>query len=342
MAARLKDVADLAGVSVKTVSNVVNKRPNVATATRARVEAAIAELHYRPNESARHLKYGRSGLLTLAVPQMEAPYFAELSARVVAAASELGWIVLLENTRGMAEAEREVLDGQQVHLTDGVIFSPLSTSATELLQRSDDLPMVLLGERQVHGRFDHVGVDSVAAAHAMTTQLIQLGRRRIAAVGWEPAGTGEQRHRGYARALTDAGLSYDPDLVVGVDGYVRADGKAAMLSLLESTDPPDAVFCFNDLLGIGAMRGCADAGVAVPGEVAVAGFDDITESRYSNPRLTTVSVDTDRLAREAVRLLLRRIADPDADPVDVVVPWRLRIRESTGGRIRSRIIEVRD
>lgn len=342
MAVRLKDVAALAGVSVKTASNVVNKLPHVKDSTRARVEAAIAELRYRPNESARQLKHGRSGFLALAVPALEMPYFAELAARIVATATEQGWIVLLDDTRATTDAEQIVINGMRTHVIDGAIFSPLALSAEQIAERSDDLPIVLLGERAVPPGYDHVGVDSVAAAYELTTHLVQLGCRRIAVIGWQPGeGTSAVRHEGYARAMADAGLPYDPNLVIGVPTYERINGRAAMEELLELADPPDAVFCFSDLLAIGALKACAEAGVEVPGRVAIAGFDDITESRFANPGLTTVSADYEFLAQEAVRLLLRRIEDPTAPAELVEVPWQLRIRQSTVGRHRVGLAVVR-
>ncbi len=336
MVARLKDVAARAGVSVKTVSNVVNKQPHVAASTRARVEAAIAELRYRPNLSARELKYGRTGFLALALPELEMPYFAELASRIVSIASEHDRLVLLDDTRADPAAEMMVCEGMRSHVIDGVIFSPLALDAEQIARRADDVPMVLLGERAVPPGYDHVAVDSVEAAEAATAHLIRLGRRRIAAVGWESRqGTASVRHSGYRRALAAAGLPYDPGLVVGVPRYQRADGRLALESLLELPDPPDAVFCFNDMLAIGALKHCAEAGIDVPGEIAVMGFDDVTEAGYTNPTLSTVSVDTDHLAREAVRLLLRRIDDPDAEPERVRVPWQLRLRQSTEGRRRA-------
>ncbi len=333
MPARLKDVAELAGVSVKTASNVVNNYPHIKPATRARVEAAIRELRYRPNESARQLKYGRAGFLALAVPQMESPYFGELSARITGHAARLGYLMLLEATRAEAGAEQQVLDGMRSHVIDGLIFSPLALTADEIANRADDLPMVLLGERAVPPGFDHVAVDSVAAAQAVTEHLIAIGRRRIAAIGRESVeGTASVRLQGYRQALEQAGIAYDPDLVVGVARYERADGRAAMASLLARPEPPDAVFCFNDLMAIGALRACADAGVSVPGQVAVAGFDDIAEGQFYNPTLTTIAADLDVLSQEALRLLLLRVGGDLSAPVSVTVPWTLRVRESTAGR----------
>ena len=333
MPTRLKDVAERAGVSVKTASNVVNDHPHVSPGTRARVEAAIRDLRYRPNESARQLKYGRGGFLALAVPQVDSPFFGDLSARITEHAAQQGYILLLEATRAEPAAERRVLDGMRSHVIDGLIFSPLALTAEEIANRADDLPMVLLGERAVPDGFDHVAVDSVEAARAITEHLIGLGRCRIAAIGRKSAqGTASVRLAGYRQALEAAGIGYDPQLVVGVGRYEREDGLAAMRTLLALPEPPDAVFCFNDLMAVGALRACSVAGVSVPEEVAVAGFDDIAEGRFSSPTLTTVAADLDVLSREALRLLLLRLGGADLPPVSVKVPWTLRVRESTVGR----------
>ena len=341
MAARLRDVAERAGVSVKTASNVLNHHPHVKDSTRQRVEAAMAELHYRPNLSARSLKHGRAGFLALAVPVMDSPYFAELAARITEEAAALGFIVLLDVTGGDADAERVVLEGMRSHVIDGVIFSPLALSADEISQRADSLPMVLLGERPVPTGFDHIAVDSVAAARAATEHLVASGRRRIAAVGRESIkGTASARLRGYRQALKAAGLPYDTDLVIGVPHFERADGHAAMRQLLSLPEPPDAVFCFNDHMAIGALRACVEAGVSVPDEIAIVGFDDIAETRYCNPTITTISPDLTGLARAALQLLTRRI-DGDTGPAEEVeVAWTLEARETTlGVPVRARVEE---
>ncbi|MBM7798984.1 DNA-binding LacI/PurR family transcriptional regulator [Microlunatus panaciterrae] len=338
MAARLRDVAALAGVSVKTASNVLNNHPHIKASTRAKVEAAIAELHYRPNISARKLKYGRAGFLALAVPRMQSPYFAELAAEISAEASELGYIVLLDVTGATAEAERIVLDGMRSHVIDGVIFSPLALSADEIARRADPLPMVLLGERAIPPGFDHVSVDSVTAAAAMTEHLLSLGRRRVAAIGRESVqGTASVRLQGYRQALTKAGVAFDAEIVVGVAHYERQDGYQAMQQLLALPERPDAVFCFNDLMAIGALRACAEAGVRVPQDVAVAGFDDIAEGRFSNPTLTTVSVDLQELSRQALRLLISRIDGSTTPAESIIIPYRLELRESTVGAASTRV-----
>ncbi|MFG1704520.1 LacI family DNA-binding transcriptional regulator [Nonomuraea sp. M3C6] len=331
----LKDVARLAGVSVKTVSNVVNGYVHVTPAMRTRVEAAIKELNYRPNLSARNLRQGRTGIIALAVPELDIPYFAELARFVVAAADERGLTVLIDQTGASREREQLVAEGFRAHLIDGLIFSPLALTPEDLAARMDETPMVLLGERVYEGPADHIVVDNVAAAREATLHLASLGRRRIAAIGAQDdvaAETSRLRLAGYFEALASAGLPADDRLVVHVEAYHRADGARAMASLLDSGPAPDAVFCFNDLLALGALRTLLERGHSVPGEVALAGFDDIEDGRYGTPTLTTISPDKQSIARQAVNLLAARMAKgPQAEAREIRVPYRLVIRESTSG-----------
>ncbi|SCL40532.1 DNA-binding transcriptional regulator, LacI/PurR family [Micromonospora pallida] len=332
---RLKDVAEKAGVSVKTVSNVVNGYQHVRPTTRARVEQAIAELNYRPNLSARNLRKGRTGVIALAVPELDIPYFAELARHVVVAAAEQGWTVLIDQTGGSREQERVAASGIGDHLIDGLIFSPLALTAEDLAGL-DGTPMVLLGERVDHGPADHVMVDNVAAAREITAHLAGLGRHRIAAIGsqrTEEGATARLRLAGYRAALADAGIGYDERLVAPASVWHRADGAAAMRDLLAAGVRPDAVFCFNDTLALGALRALHEHALRVPEDVAVAGFDDIEDGRFSIPTLSTVAPDKERIGRLAVELLAGRIAgDRDAPPRTLTAPYRLELRESTLGR----------
>ncbi|MEV0619294.1 LacI family DNA-binding transcriptional regulator [Nonomuraea sp. NPDC050404] len=332
----LKDVARLAGVSVKTVSNVVNDYVHVTPATRARVTAAIKELNYRPNLSARNLRQGRTGIIALAVPELDIPYFAELARLVIAAAEERGLTVLIDQTGGVREREQLVAENFRAHLIDGVIFSPLALTPEDLAARMDDTPMVLLGERVYEGPADHVVLDNVAAAREATLHLAGLGRRRVAAIGAQDdvaAETSRLRLTGYLDALTTAGLPADDRLIVPVEDYHRADGAQAMATLLDSGAASDAVFCFNDLLALGALRTLLERGFAVPDDVALAGFDDIEDGRYATPTLTTISPDKAGIAGRAVELLADRIAGGSKVAArEVRVGHQLEVRESTRGR----------
>ncbi len=324
--ATLRDVAARAGVSVKTVSNVVNGYAFVKPDNRRRVEEALAATGYRPNLGARNLRRGRTGFLALVLPELTVPYFAELAGLVLHAARRHDWNVLIEQTLGTREGERDTLAALGPHLVDGAIVSPESLREPDFAGL--DLPVVLLGEHPVDLPVDHVGIDNVTAAHTAVRHLVDLGRRRIAAIGAHPhRGTAEQRLRGFRTALAEAGLR--ADLVATVANYHRRDGAAAMADLLARPDPPDAVFCFNDLLAAGALRAAAERGVRVPADVAVVGFDDNDESSYSSPSLTTVAPDKAAIADAAVDLLRRRVDRPEEPPEHVRTPFTLEIREST-------------
>lgn len=330
---RLKDVAERAGVSIKTVSNVVRGNVRVAEPTRQRVLSAIQELDYRPNASARHLRTGRSGVIALAVPELVQPYFAELAKAVIDAAREHDVSVLIEDTGGDPAAELRVACGLSDPLIDGVLLSPQRLDQATLARRERRVPLVLLGERDYEVPADHVLIDNVLAAQEATAHLIAGGRRRIAAVGFQSDPlftTSQQRARGYLKALESAGLPHEPELTPLVPAFTRTDGRTAMRGLLALREPPDAVFCFSDLLASGVVRAVYDAGRTVPRDIAVIGFDDIEETGFSVPSLSTVAPDKHQVAHLAVEALLARIAgDPEAPHTTLHAEHRLVAREST-------------
>lgn len=341
---RLKDVAERADVSIKTVSNVVRGQVRVAEPTRERVLRAIDELGYRPHAAARRLRTGRSGVIALAVPELIQPYFAELATAVITAAGKHGVSVLIEDTGGDPAAELRVACGLSDPLIDGVLLSPQLLDQSALARRERRVPLVLLGERDYEVPADHVLIDNIAAAREATGHLVALGRRRIAAIGFQhhPShATSQQRSRGYHEALHAAAIPYDPELTPSVGDFSRDAGAAAMHRLLDLPDRPDAVFCFSDLLASGAIRAAYDAGLDVPRDLAVVGFDDIEETRFAIPSLTTIAPDKPQLAQLAVEALLARIAgDPDAPHTTQHAPYRLVPRESTGtARARPRPVD---
>jgi DNA-binding LacI/PurR family transcriptional regulator len=333
--ATMKHVAARAGVSIKTVSNVVNDSHRVAPETRLRVQAAIDELGFVPNATARSLRSGRSGVVALALPELDAPYFAELAQHVVEAARDRGWTVLVDATGGHAEQERVAASGIRPQLIDGLIFSPLALRAGDLPDAGAGPPTVLLGERVTDAAVDLVTVDNHAVAATAVEHLAGLGRRRIAAVGAQTTETGvtaRLRLEGYRQGLVRAGLPCDEALVVQAASWHRPEGAAGARALLGAVGGIDAIVCFNDLLALGVLRALADAGVRVPDDVAVVGVDDVEDGRYSRPSLTTVALDKAQIARTAVELLAARLAGArDAPPRAVVAGHRLVVRESTAG-----------
>ena len=336
MGASLKDVAQHAGVSVKTVSNVVNNYPHVTPAMRERVQSAIDELGYRPNLIARHLRKGRTGIIALAVPELGNPYFAELAGAVIDAAARHDYTVLLDHTGGQREKEILVSQGFRAHVIDGLILSPIELEAEDLLGRSDDTPLVLLGEREYDAPYDQIAIDNIAAARTAVRHLTNLGHHRIAFLGARRESARRPAHlrlRGWREELTATGLPSDDSLVAATDGYGRIDGAAAMNAILDRGPQPHAVFAYNDLVALGAIRVLTERGLRVPHDISVVGFDDIEEGRYSPTALTTIAPDKQAIAKLAVQRVVARLADtPGLEPQHIQPGYTLTIRESTTRR----------
>lgn len=344
MRATLKDVAEHASVSMKTVSNVVNNNhQRVSPATRQRVMDAIRTLDYRPNIAARQLRNGRAGIIALAVPDLENPYFAGVARAIVEEAAAAGYIVLIDHTNGDRDKEVMVVRGSRPDMIDGIIFDPSTLDEVDLHGLSLNLPVVLLGERLQTAPFDHVLIDNAAAAFQATSHLIALGRRRIAFVCAPSHGDIAMpglRLRGYLDAHAHAGLIADPELIQPPvsETFERRDGAIAMRHLLSMPSPPDAVFCLNDLMALGALRVTYECGVRVPEDMAIVGIDGISDGQFANPSLTTIAPRKQEIARLAVRLLIERIDQLDGEtpgePRLHYVPFDLIVRESTLGPAR--------
>ncbi|GAB3756130.1 LacI family DNA-binding transcriptional regulator [Zhihengliuella somnathii] len=333
MAVTLHDVARAAGVSIKTVSNVINERPNVGSVTRERVQDAINELGYTPNLTARGLRSGRKGAIALAVPDLALSYFAELAAEVIAAAEAAGVVVLVEQTGGDRSRELSLLKSPRLNMTDGLIFSPLGMGQEDVDALQVQYPLVVLGERVFDGPADHVTMRNVEAARAATEYLLASGRRRIAIVGAHEAeviGSAGLRLTGYREALEAAGVAYDESLIAYSGLWHRANGANCMRDLLGRGVEFDAVFGLNDTLALGAMRVLQESGVRVPDDVAVIGFDDLEEAPYAIPSLTTVNPGRAWIARTAVEALLARINDSGAlgAPRLLLADYSIEERES--------------
>ncbi len=331
MTPTLHDVARLAGVSIKTVSNVINGHPHVRPATRASVERAIAELGYTPNLTARNLRSGRTGAIALALPSLSLSYFAELAGMIIARAEERGVVVLVEQTGGDRDRERELLRSPRLGLTDGLILSPLGLEASDLAGVTTAYPIVLLGEQVFDAPIDHVTMRNVDAARVATEHLIATGRRRIAVLGARATDVDAApglRLRGHRDALAAAGIDFDEELVVAPRFWDRAGGADAVRSLLTSGREFDAVFGLNDTLALGAIRALQEAGRRIPEDVAVVGFDDLDDARYSIPSLTTIDPGRRWIAGAAVDTLLDRVAKTTDPPRLLLADLHLIVRES--------------
>ncbi|MBQ1037530.1 LacI family DNA-binding transcriptional regulator [Micromonospora sp. C81] len=328
MASTLRDVARLAGVSVKTVSNVVNGYPHVSPDVRRRVETAVAELHYRPNASARTLRTGRTGMLALVLPTTDLPYAGDLAGAVVHAAAQQGYRVVVAHDHDQPTSSG-LHDARAIPVDGVLVGAPVTPGDLGRAVTATGPPVVLIGGAPHDQRCDRVGIDVAQAAEDATNHLLRAGRRRIAAIGERPAASPHPGTPGYHRALRRAGLVPVSGRLLPAPHHRRADGYRAARELLVGPDRPDAILCSSDPLAIGAMRAAFDVGLRVPDDVAVIGIGDIEEGRYSRPTLSTVAVDTGFLAREAVARLAVRIGQPDAAVADIIAPHTVLPREST-------------
>lgn len=328
---RLQDVAELAGVSMKTVSNVVRDYQHVSASTRQRVQRAIDELGYRPNMMGRRLATGRTGLLALSFSSVAIPYFVELSRAVAAVAAELGYRVLLEETDGTLEGERAVVADFEAGMVDGILFQPAVMSSAEISRHRSDIPIVILGEGAAPLSLDRVMIDNVAAARDVTAHLLSLGRTRIAFAGHEAAGlsgTSSQRLAGYQEAIERAGILPDPALLVPSTAISAAGSVAGVGRALDAGIRFDGIVCRDDLAAMGALRALQERGIGVPGDVALTGWDDIEMTRITYPSITSIAPDTGALARRATEMLIERIEGFDGMGRHELVDYRLVMRES--------------
>lgn len=337
--ATLKDVATLSGVSIRTASNVLNNRSeHYSQSTYTKVMEAVMTLKYLPNINARHLRMGKTGIIALVIPEIRNPYFTEIAQEIISVANSNNSTVLIDFTHGDREKEYEIIGGLRPLTVDGIIMDVISLDINDLKSMSDT-PLVLLGERLIKSPFDHVFIDNVAAAELATQHLISLGKKRIAPIGFmggNSHGMPFYRMKGFSNAMEKAKISIFPQYLISPKNlskvFDRDHGEIIMQELLSLDPIPDAIFCFNDLIALGAMKTIRSFGLNIPEDIAVIGFDDITEGQYSVPSLSTISPDKKSIAEKAIFLLNEQIESNRKDPKIVSPSFKLIERESTLGK----------
>lgn len=326
----IKDVAQHAQVSVTTVSHVINGTRFVSEAARERVQQAIAALNYVPSALARSLKSSRTHTVGMMIPNNSNPYFAEIIRGIEDTCFEAGFNVILCNSDDDPHKQSQyvrVLSEKQV---DGLIVLS-SGGDPELIAtlRSAGMPQVVVDREIDDLTVDLVEVNHELGGYLATRHLLELGHRRIACIaGPQALSPARQRVQGYHRALTEAGLRVDDKLLRSTD-FTSAGGHAAMASLLKMRQRPSAVFASNDLMAIGAVCAAAEAGLRIPEDLSVVGFDDIALAAYSNPPLTTIAQPKHQTGTLAARLLLERIAQRDKPLHREILQPTLCLRRST-------------
>ncbi|HEY8701396.1 MAG TPA: LacI family DNA-binding transcriptional regulator [Arthrobacter sp.] len=322
-----KDVARYAGVSTAVVSYVVNGGPKrVAPATEAKVRDAIRVLGYRPNAAARALKLGSSETLGLIVPDNSNPFFSLLAHAVEDAAAVLGYALVLTNSDGNVAKERRNIRNLAARQVDGVLLaSVLFEPDLEDLEKAD-IPSVLLNHGREAAGFNSIGVDLATGARTAVEHLLWHGHTRIGlAMGTNVSGEVDDRERGWLQALRNAGV---PEGQIVHSEFTRPGGYLAGQRLIASANRPTAIFASSDMQAIGILRAVHEAGLAAPGDIALASFDGSAEAEYSWPALTTVEQPVRAMAEAAVAAL---VGAGRGEPAQHrIYPTQLRIRQSCG------------
>jgi LacI family transcriptional regulator len=325
----MADVAREVGVSLMTVSRVINNKDDVSPTTRQRVQDAIARLGYRPSGIARGLATRRTGTLGLVVPDVANPFFADVARGVEHHAYANGYNVFLCNTSEDPEREMAVLQSLEEKRVDGVVLCSSRLGDDALRALLERHPAVVLINRQLDD--DHVGVvlvDDLGGGREATQHLLRAGHRAVGFLaGPAVSHSGRQRFEGYRAAFAAADPSYNPSWTRHCLPTV-AGGREAAHELLSSHPELTALFCYNDLVAVGALQACGALGRQVPGDLAVIGFDDILLAGLVTPPLTTCRVPRYELGGEALRLLLNRIAGPLEECDQIVLQPELVVRAS--------------
>jgi DNA-binding LacI/PurR family transcriptional regulator len=332
------DVARAAGVSQTTVSFVLNEveGASISDETRQRVLAVAEELGYVPDAAAQALGRGRTHIIGVVVTTLADPFIGTIVQIIESAAHEQGYTVILASSNDISEREIEAVRMLQSRRVDGVIVTSSRVGALyqERLEQLN-VPVVLINSLvQQNGRYTFsIGVDNRHGGWLAAGHLIQRGHRRIAYVA-SPADRGDNMERmaGYRDALREGGIEFDSSLVVQGTGRAGC-GQRALHALLSLNDPPSAAFCYNDMTAIGLMDAARGAGLSLPQDLAIVGFDDIAFAQLSHPRLTTIAQPMAELGEGAVEMVLQLLTDDveaEMPVTDVTVQGRLVVRASSG------------
>lgn len=331
MSIKIRDIASHLGLSPATVSKALNNRSDVSPETRARVLQAVRELDYHPNASARNLRRKRTSKLGFILPfpfSYISEYVAELLTGAVLAAEQHGYhLTLYTNSSDPISQLMRICRAREV---DGLLLRATEPiDETVALLNAEQMPFVVLGRRINRPDVSYIAPDNIGGSLLLMRHLISLGHRRIGFTARPQLfDSNTDRLAGYRQALDEAGIPYDPQLVVNTTVEPRS-GYTAMNQLLDLPNPPTALFAIHDLIAFDALQAIAERGLRVPQDIAVASFDGIQSTAITTPPLTTVRQPLPEMGQRAVEMLLERIADSARPPQQVIVPVHLIVRGST-------------
>lgn len=335
--ATIKDVAMMSGVSISTVSRALSGKVPVAEETRERVLEAVEKLNYKPNVLAQGLKKGETNLIALIVPNIMNPIFPAVARGVEDTARKLGYNVILCNTDEKREVEMQYINDLKESWVDGFIFATACNDSDHIIQlRDSGTPVVLLIrniERRLEREFSSVMVNNVKGAYDMTQFLINSGNRRIAFIkGNMDLLLYRERYEGYCRALRDASIELDQELIFAQKDEDGTDIYNKVLLMLKKGIRPDAIFASSDPLAMSTVRALRDAGLSIPCDISVAGFDNLDISAVMEPPLTTMAQPLYKMGAISAKCLINQIEnkkEANSNPKHYVMNPKLIIRKST-------------
>ena len=326
----IQDVAKLAGVAPITVSRVINNSGYTSEETRARVEAAITSLGYIPNTLARGLRSKRTHTLALVMTDITNPFFTMIARGVEDRASQSGYTVIYCNTDESEAKEEKYINILMQKQVDGILLVPAcSNSASVKFLQSNHIPVVLIDRKIPDIQIDLVRADSEGGAYNLIKHLIELGHKKIATItGPREVSTSSDRVAGYQRAMLEANLEDHQSVYYG--SYTQASGYDLTRQALSLTTRPTAIFGTNNFISIGVLKALRDAGLGVPEDVTVVGFDDLPDSMVVEPILTVASQPAYEMGSQATELLLKRISGelPEGSH-EVILPTEMILRSSS-------------
>jgi LacI family transcriptional regulator len=333
----IHDVAAHVGVSAMTVSRVLNKSTRVAESTRLKIEEAIRQLGYVPNNLARGLR-ASTRTLAFIIPDVSNPFFTDIVHGAEEVAWQQGYTVFLGNTHSSAEREKHYLYKFLGHSIDGLLIAPSghATKATLDDVQARGVPYVLVDANVQGTKSDTVIGDNVAGAMQLTEHLISLGHKRIAYIGGRPdISTAQDRERGYKKALTKHGLEVRPGYIYS-SNFRRQEGYEIAKSLANLTTPPTAIFAANNELAVGVVEALRDLKLKIPQDMALVCFEDVELASALNPFLTVMAQPAKEFGRVGATFLLERILHPELAVRSRILPPSLIIRQSCGAGIQDK------
>ncbi len=325
----IRDVAERAGVSIATVSRVLNKQVSVSPTTRVKVEKAIDELNYQPNYLGRNLRRAETKIILVILQNISNPFYSKVVEGIEDLGHKHGYNIMICNTDSESERERSYLDLLVNRLVDGVILMEPEIDSQELAQIGNDFPVVQCCEYKEGTDVPHISIDNVAAGYTAVNHLIKLGHTRIGMIsGYNRLLSAMQREKGYKKALEDAGIEYNQELIK-YGSYGFTGGLRATKELLQMQNAPTAIFAISDITAIGAIRAIKEEGLRIPEDIAVVGFDNTSIASMYDPQVTTISQPRYDLGKISMEMLLELIKNETVSTREVYLEHELIIREST-------------